>query len=255
MLAGCLTVAAVCCMANRADAAIGPLTLRLTSGLGPTATIVDNAAGDSDATAGVIVHTAAYGGFNITVNTGFGDPLPGYDTFPRLHLNVVAVTFDPPGPGGPVADTLTIELSQIGYDVLGLLNPFDWFLSGTAGNTASFEASIDENGAGSGVLFGDGTPTHTSGVLGPYTTGNFETDSNPPGGSIYHGALTDFSMTLKAVISHTAVNGQTTSFDFEAMDNGTEDARHIPEPASLAVWGGLSVLGLVFGNRFRRKAA
>jgi hypothetical protein len=29
----------------------------------------------------------------------------------------------------------------------------------------------------------------------------------------------------------------------------------VPEPASLAIWGGLSVLGLVFGNRFRRQAA
>lgn len=34
-----------------------------------------------------------------------------------------------------------------------------------------------------------------------------------------------------------------------------DEAPPVPEPASLAVWGGLSFLGLVFGNRFRRKAA
>jgi hypothetical protein len=40
------------------------------------------------------------------------------------------------------------------------------------------------------------------------------------------------------------------------ITGGTPDrGPFVPEPASLAIWGGLSVLGLVFGNRFRRKAA
>lgn len=214
------------CLASPAHAA---LQLRLTSALDPTGVTVADL--DND---GFVNYSGVVGGFSINVSTGLSTPAAGTATpnWARMDLNSIDTTTG--GQFGGQADTLKIELTDTDFPAFPTPGILEGFVGGTTNNEVEFWAYKNS----SNVAF-DTTNADAEIHLGAFGPGAFSGTATD-----LHAALGSYSMTLVALITHSAVD-QLTSFDFEVVNV-------VPEPATF-----LSALPLLIGGFFwtRRRRA
>ena len=198
-----------------------------------TVSIQDDGAGDAYPGIGVIAYGGPIGAFIANVTTGFSKPIIGTANEAKLHLNSVNVS------GG--AGTLTITLSDTGFDLTHLTTPTASMLSefgGIAGGTVSFNQILDPDNTNLVAAAMDPDPTPGNNVelpSGPFGTGPFmgSQRATVPIDSV-------FSLTEIAVITHSV--GQVTSFDLQST---------VPVPGAIL----LGILGLgVAGIKLRKYA-
>jgi hypothetical protein len=202
--------------------------LRLTSGL-TVITITDgevDGGGDDDANGApdVVTYVGAVGAWNINVTTGFGE-----GTFPGAIMDVGSANTTTTG--GP---DLFINFSQNGLmtDYTGGVNGrVDG--NGTGGfNTLTYSAYFN----GNNVLHDTtGTLIGTTGALASPTNASF----SGPG----PGAVTPYSLTMVLQVSSPTAGGW----------SGDANLTPVPEPASVAMLGGVLLLTCAaLKRKFRR---
>lgn len=210
-----------------ATGAIIAPALRLSDGVN-TVTVIDNQTGDQSLLVGVVTFNAAVGNWIVNVTTGITKPVLGSAALPEMDLNSVNVT-------SPGAGMLTIEFTDIDFAAPPGVPGFSLDVGGTTDGTVAIETYADANNA----AFGTTTPLVN---LGPFTGGAFSAV-----GSASSPVLAGpYSLTMVAKITHERVGA--TSFN--------ANLKPVPEPASLAVWGVMSLIGAgVFGRRRRKQTA
>lgn len=220
---GAAAIAAALLATVAPDADAGPLTLRVSSSIGPASiTAIDEGAGDGlPGTPGVVFHTGAIGtGITIAVATGVAGPsMPG--PYPNFDMNGVFVASG--------AQTLTVELSQTGFSNSAQAAEFATSFGGVPGGSALIEVFVNLD---------DGLFSTTGTKVASHTVG--------PGPASFSGWAfapldASYSVTLRAVITFAGAGAA--SFDLTTQ---------ISEPATLALFG-IGLLGL--GLAARRRAA
>jgi hypothetical protein len=219
------------------------LEVRLTaSGAAIPITIVDGGAGDTDGLVNDVIITGplTIGDIDLTSDSIFATPsalLPGAP--PALDL-----TFNISSTGG---GTLKVEMVKDG-------------LAALAAGPLNFQIAAN-------TLTGSGTISAV-GYIDTADTGNFSTgaDYHAPllafssasslnfQGHYLHGVLPTYSLGY-SLLFNLAPNTFLTTGDASLDLNGDPKGPLLPEPASIAVWSVLSVLGLGFGRRLRKRAA
>lgn len=208
-------------------------TLKLTTGLGATKTVLDGGAGDLDGVVnGVISTTGAVGVFSVNVTTSLSKPVLGSPYLAFMDLNSVNVNA-----GG--ADTLLIETSDTDFSILGSPTSLVHFtgaggtLTAPAGSSIVFSAAVD----GGNVLFAYDESILTVGPFGPGAYSGTNTTTWSP-------TSFPFSMSQKAFIDMKGAG--TVSFDHEHKVL-------VPEGSSVAMMlMGLGPLGLILRRRMKK---
>jgi hypothetical protein len=183
--------------------------LILSVGGGPSVTVNDT---DGD---GVVIFAGALGVFNINVTTGLTKPALGTAGFPHMDLNTLNVNS-----GG--AGDLTITWSDVGFTGLfGFEMKAGATLTGPVGSTGTYDAFLNNANVISAL-------TVPIGTLGPFGPGAF-------GGTLNSGvsaSASPYSLTQRVRLHLTGAGN--TSGDFELTA--------VPEPASVALLGGVLLL-------------
>jgi hypothetical protein len=191
---------------------------------------------DTDPTVGVIQISKAIGVWFVQVS--IAATKPAVSGAPQVHLTVVVISSG--------AGTIRIGATDTSFANPGPLAGIVTSIGGTTNGTVSARGEAAYAGANANKEFsggfgpaGGGTPDAvvTQGPLGPGAySGTVLANAAP---------VTPFSLTNYVKITHTGA-GQLSSADHTVAIN--------PEPGSLAIFGGLSVLGAMFLRR-RKNAA
>jgi hypothetical protein len=187
----------------------------------------------SDGGSGAILVSGPVGEWTVTVSTSFSKPLIGPH---RMHLDVVA-TSGAPGPN--LTSTLIVGATDTGFGNF----PIGTLLSSVGGSTdglVDVQAEKDLDNLMYSADFGmDLLNPEVVVAHGPYSGAAFSGSA-----AVGHGAIAGpYSMTNYIRIVHTAA-GQVTSVD--------HDIEQIPEPSSLAIFGGLLGLGCLWMRRRKK---
>lgn len=215
-----LTAFAVLAAAQAVEAS--SIALKISDGT-TTITVLDNQAGDTDATIGIIDFSGLVGAWNVNNVTGLGEPIMGDGA---MHLNSLNVA--------SAGTTSTLQIWFTMYDIATVYPGFDQLFGGTATNaTATYSALVSD----ANLLY-QGT---TFASLGPFT-GAFSGTST---GAVTVGA--PYSLTqLFTVTGLTA--GSRVSFSADAEMNA------VPEPGSMLLLGtGLFAIGGLARRRFQAR--
>lgn len=229
-----IMVACALLVAVTATPSEASLSLKLDDGLGNSVIVADDGTG-SDVTAGdgVITFSGLLGGstWMVNVTTGLSKPTLGTVTLPNMDLNSVNVSMRGSG-------NLTIAVSDdffVGANpAIAPLMKFD--IGGTTNNGNS--VSGNAYASASNVLF---AMTENVGSLGPFTNGAFSGTVRTP---TTQTTGANYSLTIVTNISHN--NTAATSFNAQLQA--------VPEPASIAAWSLLAMMGvggLVWSRRRR----
>lgn len=222
------------------------LTIRSSTG-GGTVTVVDNGAGDSDPTTGVINSTtSAFTGWTLLINIGTSKPVTGNP--PALSSMDIAITAHYGSSTSPAlpASTLTVDLTDTdfptGGSTEGTLTGVASGAIGGGGGSQSFSVFAGPNSNYVGVpSLGGPAATLSVGPLGN-NTGPVSVSGTVPN---------PFAMTLHTVLSANATSrhGQ----DTFSIDN-SGDFTPAPVPGGIVLLAtGLPFAGLLW--RRRRQAA
>jgi hypothetical protein len=206
--------------------------LMLSDSIGTTpVTITDNVSPDLSPILGVILYSASFGAYAITVTTGQSKPVLGSSSSPHMDLNVVATKL-----AGSVADTLTIQLTDTGFtsSPVDLLNSIGGTLSGSISKVTAQSFVAASN-----------TEFDKTGTAGPILT--FTSSPFSGTGTTHYAGANPYSITMQTVITGGEGAG-TTTFDFELNT--------APEPMTVATaLAGLPIAGLMLYRTRRRQAA
>jgi hypothetical protein len=193
--------------------------LKLDDGNGNTLDILDGSANDSCATANCVTYNGALGSWNINVTTGTSK-----DAATPALIDLNSVNHHSAG----TSSTLTITFSDDGFTPGWPGFVFEVGGTVTAGGTVTFAAYDGVNKFDTTKQIGSTLSFNTSPYAG--TTAGGGPSSNP------------YSLTEVATITFGSAAG-TASFD--------AGINAVPEPASVALLGGVVLFAM---NSFRRKA-
>ena len=188
-------------------------TLRLSSDGGTTwITVEDNGPLDSNPTVGLVEYVGPVGGWTVSINTGFGQPLLGSAITPTMD---VGSTSQSAGPAN-----LIVQLSDTNFTAF----PNETFIAestGFAGGTVTSTAYQD----GGNVLFGS-TAAYAGGPAGtsPSPTASTLVAQGPNSGDyansngvVVPNGTGPFSLTVETVIVHTSATHSETDFSIYAL--------------------------------------
>jgi hypothetical protein len=194
----------------------------------------DGTGSDVAANDGVVTFNGSLGpgsAWGINVSTGVSKPVTGTSKMPNMDLNSINVSTLGTG-------NLTIELSDDNFvgTIPASAPGFKFDLGGTTtlGNSVAAAAYADS----SNTLFAQ---TENIGALGPFTGGAFSGTSRSPTAQT---TGTPYSLTIVVKIFH-GVPGAISSFDAQLQA--------VPEPASIATWSILAMVGVGGLVRSRRQ--
>jgi hypothetical protein len=195
------------------------------------APITDNGAGDTDATVGRIINTTVVGGFGITITVANSNS-PGSGSGGVIQIQSLDVQN-----GGNATASLSIQTSDTGFT-----NP------GTAGSnltlTSSYGGTFTLGSVGDKVSFNSGADAANGQPASAVNTAVL-TSTKANAGLItesFNGVNTANFVRGAGAYSMSNLINVTLSAGGQANVSGTTTATVTPEPASLAVLGGASLL-------------